>query len=125
MKFPVNIEKVVLWGLLVFYIFIIVSYFWTRTREGLTTDSASTDSNTTSSSSSLGSSSTPTPTAAATSPSTEAKPSSSGTNQDKIDELNKKISDLDKKKREYQSELNDLQKNVPASGAPSKPSESS
>jgi cell division protein FtsL len=125
MKFPVNIEKVVLWGLLVFYIFIIVSYFWTRTREGLTTDSASTDSNTTSSSSSLGSSSTPTPTAAATSPSTEAKPSSSGTNQDKIDELNKKIGDLDKKKREYQSELNDLQKNVPASGAPSKPSESS
>ena len=121
MKFPVNIEKVVLWGLLVFYIFIIVSYFWTRTREGLTTDSSSSDSNTTSS---LGSSSTPTPTAASTSPSTETKPLSSGTNQDKIDELNKKIIDLDKKKREYQSELNDLQKNVPASGAPSKPSES-
>jgi hypothetical protein len=122
MKFPVNIEKVVLWGLLVFYIFIIVSYFWTRTLEGLTTDSPSSDSNTTSSS--LGSSSTPTPTAASTTSTTETKPPSSGTNQDKIDELNKKIDDLDKKKREYQRELNDLQKNVPASDSTSTPSAS-
>jgi hypothetical protein len=102
MKFPVNTQKIVLWGLLAFYIFIIVSYFWARTREGLTTETPS-----------LGDSSTPTP--STTPSSTETKPVSSGTNQDKIDDLIKKIGELDKKKHDYETELNDLKKTVPNS----------
>ena len=104
MKFPVNVEKVVLLGLLVFYVFIIVFHFWVKTREGMETPEGNSKTLDTS---------TPSPTTS-TSPTTtdapESAPKSTGTNQDRIDELNKKIEDLKSKIHNHEKEISDIKK---------------
>lgn len=105
MKFPVNVEKVVLLSLFAFYGFIILSYFWTKMREGMTTSDDASKS--------LGASTSSTPTTSTTptsSGATENAPKSSGTSQDRIDELNKKIEDLKSKIRDHEKEMSDIKK---------------
>lgn len=104
MKFPVNVEKVVLLGLLGFYVFIIVFHFWVKTREGMETpegNSKTLDTSTPSPTS---------PTSPTTTGATESAPKSTGTNQDRIDELNKKIEDLKSKIHNHEKEISDIKK---------------
>jgi hypothetical protein len=87
MKNPATIQIIILWGLFIFYGFIIISYFWKKTTEGLT-DSLGN--------STIDSNKTPTiaseiDTTVSTSPTIN-----SGGNQDKIDNVNKQIRDLQK-----------------------------
>jgi hypothetical protein len=108
MKFPVNVEKIVLLGLLFFYVFIIVFHFWVKSREGMETpegNSKTLDTSTTTSTPSPTS-----PTTATTTGATESAPKSTGTNQDRIDELNKKIEDLKSKIHNHEKEISDIKK---------------
>lgn len=44
MKFPTNTRCLVMWGLLAFYLFFIVFYYFSKFSEGLTEDSTSEES---------------------------------------------------------------------------------
>ena len=104
MKFPVNVEIMVLWTLFIFFGFIIISFFWRKTLEGMSDSSletASTPSTGASSTTTASPSTTASPTTTTSSPTT-ASPST-GSNQDKIDSLKKQI-------RELQTQLDNLQK---------------
>jgi hypothetical protein len=90
MKNPVNLEIVVLWILFIFYGFIIVSFFWRKTREGVTgmeTSSNSLGDLSTSSTDAIPNKNTPPI-------STQSTSNSSGSTDDKIAELKKQINDL-------------------------------
>jgi len=110
MKFPVNVEKVVLLGLLFFYVFIIVFHFWVKSREGMETPEGNSKTLDTSTTTTTSTPSPTSPTSPTTTGATESAPKSTGTNQDRIDELNKKIEDLKSKINNHEKEISDIKK---------------
>ena len=99
MKFPVNTEKIVLLGLLFFYGFIIIRYFISSVYEGMDGPSVALENSTTSKS-----------TTTSTPAGEETAPKSSGTNQDRIDELNKKIDKLRTQIFDHEKEISNIKK---------------